>query len=70
MPPVLNQKKAVKLLKKNGWTEGTGGKHQVKMTKAGHRPITLPDNRRRDYPTGLTVAILKQAGLKDPAERR
>lgn len=41
-----------------------GGKHQVKMEKKGHRPVTLPANKRRDYPPGLTDAILKQAGLK------
>lgn len=65
MPPVLNQKKAIKLLKVHGWIEESGGKHQVKMTKPGCRPITLPANKRRDYPTGLTAAILKQAGLND-----
>jgi len=42
-----------------------GGKHQVKMTKRGCRPITLPADKRPDYPTGLTVAVPKQAGLKD-----
>jgi len=60
----LSQKKAIKLLKENGWTQGRGGKHQVKMTKAGRRPITLPQHKGRDYPSGLTQAILKQAGLR------
>ncbi|MFM9045283.1 MAG: type II toxin-antitoxin system HicA family toxin [Solirubrobacterales bacterium] len=64
MKGTLNQKKAIKLLEKQGWTRETGGKHQVKMTKAGKRPITLPANRRRDYPVGLAIAIMKQAGLR------
>jgi ribosomal protein L13E len=42
----------------------TGGKHQVKMVKRGHRPITLPRHKGRDYSRGLTAAILKQAGLR------
>ena len=39
-------------------------KHQVKMTKPGHRPITLPQHKGRDYQPGLASAILKQAGLQ------
>jgi predicted RNA binding protein YcfA (HicA-like mRNA interferase family) len=60
----LNQKKAIKLLKKNGWTRLTGGKHQVKMVKGGRRPVTLPQHKGRDYPPGLAAAILRQAGLR------
>ncbi len=60
----LNQKQMIKLLQDHGWTRETGGKHQVKMTKDGCRPITLPDNKRRDYAPGLRAAILRQAGLK------
>jgi predicted RNA binding protein YcfA (HicA-like mRNA interferase family) len=45
MKGTLNQKKAIKLLKENGWTQARGGKHQVKMTKAGCRPITLRSTR-------------------------
>ncbi len=41
-----------------------GGKHVVKMTKPGARPITLPHHKNRDYPPGLATAILRQAGLK------
>jgi predicted RNA binding protein YcfA (HicA-like mRNA interferase family) len=41
-----------------------GGKHVVKVTKCGERPITLPHHKNRDYPPGLTAAILRQAGLK------
>ena len=64
MHGTLNQKKAIKLLRRNGWTQVRGGKNQVKMIKPGCRPITLPDNGRRDYPPVLAHAILKQAGLE------
>ena len=61
---VLNQKAARKLLEEHGWTMTRGGKHVVKMTKPSERPITLPHHKNRDYPPGLTNAILRQAGLK------
>jgi predicted RNA binding protein YcfA (HicA-like mRNA interferase family) len=64
MEGTLNQRKAMKLLRENGWTRARGGKHQVKMTKQGYRPITLPQHKGRDYPTGLAQGILKQAGLR------
>jgi predicted RNA binding protein YcfA (HicA-like mRNA interferase family) len=64
MKGTLNQKKTIKLLLKNGWVHSRGGKHQVKMTKPGCRPITLPRHKGRDYPTGLAQAILRQAGLR------
>jgi len=64
MKGTLNQKQAIKLLRDNGWVQARGGKHQVKMTKPGWRPITLPQHKKRDYPSGLTQAILKQAGLR------
>ncbi len=59
---VLDQKAARRLLEEHGWT--MTGKHVVKMTKPGERPITLPHHRNRDYPPGLTNAILRQARLK------
>jgi predicted RNA binding protein YcfA (HicA-like mRNA interferase family) len=62
-PRLLNQKNAIALLQEHGWTLTRGGKHAVKMTKAGVRPITLPMHRGRDYGPGLTRAILRQAGL-------
>jgi predicted RNA binding protein YcfA (HicA-like mRNA interferase family) len=52
-----------KLLADNGWHESRGGKHVVKMVKAGQRPITLPMHKGRDYGKGLERAILRQAGL-------
>lgn len=64
IPKRLNQKTAERLLKQLGWTREFGGKHGVKMTRAGCRPITLPHHRGEDYHAGLTNAILKQAGLK------
>jgi len=61
----LSQKKAIKLLEKHGWKQVAGGKHSVKMTKLGERPITLPGHRGEDYSRGLTRAILRQARLED-----
>lgn len=45
----VTQKEWIKRLQQAGWTLERGGKHQVKMTKPGHRPITLPENKRRAY---------------------
>jgi predicted RNA binding protein YcfA (HicA-like mRNA interferase family) len=64
LPRVLSQRSAIALLESEGWIKTIGGKHSVKMEKPGHRPITLPTNRREDYPPGLTSAILREAGLK------
>lgn len=68
LPRVLNQRTLKKLLEKNGWTETLGGKHVVKMTKPGCRPITLPRHRGRDYSPALAAAVLRQAGLKGGGE--
>lgn len=59
----LTQKEWIKLLESNGWTRETGGKHQTKMTKPGHRPITLPENKRRAYSKGFESALRRQAGI-------
>lgn len=64
IPKVLSQTSAIALLLSHGWSRSVGGKHNVKMTKVGMRPITLPQNKNRDYPKGLRDAILKEAGLK------
>jgi predicted RNA binding protein YcfA (HicA-like mRNA interferase family) len=61
----LNQKSAIKLLRNHGYEQTAGGKHVVKMTKQGHRPITLPRHKGRDYGPGLTRAILDQAGIEE-----
>ena len=60
----LNQKRAIKLMKEHGWTQTTGGSHQVKMTKKGQRPVTLPQHKGKDYGPGLSRSILKQAGIE------
>jgi predicted RNA binding protein YcfA (HicA-like mRNA interferase family) len=57
------QKDWIKELQDAGWTRETGGKHNVKMTKPGSRPITLPHHRGQTYGKGLDAAIRKQAGL-------
>ena len=59
----LNQKSARKLLEAHGWVATRGGKHVVKVEKAGRRPITLPKHRGGDYGQRLTSAILREAGL-------
>ncbi|MGH4001169.1 MAG: hypothetical protein ACRDTJ_27350 [Pseudonocardiaceae bacterium] len=46
LPRTLNYISARRLLEQHGWTCERGGKHQIKMTKPGHRPITLPINKR------------------------
>lgn len=43
------QKEWVKRLQEAGWAVDRGGKHQVMMVKLGHRPVTLPENKRRAY---------------------
>ena len=58
-----NQREWIKALEDEGWTRERGGKHVVKMTKAGQRPITLPHHRGATYGKGLDAAIRKQAGL-------
>lgn len=67
IPRVLNPRNAQRLLEEIGYSEARGGKHQVKMVKPGHRPITLPQHRR-DYAPWLRHQILKQAGLTGPDE--
>jgi predicted RNA binding protein YcfA (HicA-like mRNA interferase family) len=59
------QKEWIKRLEREGWTFGRGGNHQVKMTKSGHRPITLPENKRRAYSKGFEAQLRREAGLKD-----
>jgi predicted RNA binding protein YcfA (HicA-like mRNA interferase family) len=63
VPKTMNQKEARKLLQANGWRKTKGGKHSIKMEKAGQRPITLPMHRRQQYSENLTRRILKQAGI-------
>ncbi|HEX4746965.1 MAG TPA: type II toxin-antitoxin system HicA family toxin [Gaiellaceae bacterium] len=62
-PRLLDQQSARRLLEQNGWQMTRGGKHVVKMEKAGQRPITLPHHGGRTYGKGLTAAILRQADL-------
>jgi predicted RNA binding protein YcfA (HicA-like mRNA interferase family) len=61
---LLNQKSARRLLEQHGWAMTRGGKHVIKMEKAGERPITLPHHHGQDYSKGLSQAIRKQAGLQ------
>jgi predicted RNA binding protein YcfA (HicA-like mRNA interferase family) len=63
MATVHNQKSMRRLLEAHGWVRTIGGKHVVKMTKPGQRPITLPMHKGQDYGPALTASILRQAGL-------
>ncbi len=58
------QKEWIKRLEREGWTRERGGNHQVKMTKAGERPITLPENKRQAYSKGFEAELRRQARLK------
>ncbi len=59
------QKEWIKRLQDDGWMLDRGGKHQVKMTKPGQRPITLPENKRRAYSKGFEAQLRREAGLQD-----
>ena len=64
LPRTASQREMQSLLEQNGWKRTLGGKHNVKMEKEGHRPITLPHCRGGQYSRDLTDRILKQAGLR------
>jgi predicted RNA binding protein YcfA (HicA-like mRNA interferase family) len=69
LPKTLNQATARRILEEHGWRMEQGGKHVVKMVKAGARPITLPQHRGRDYGPSLRATILKAAGLLPNRDR-
>lgn len=58
-----NQREWIRQLEAEGWIQERGGKHVVKMTKEGKRPITLPRHQGKTYSKGLDAAIRRQAGL-------
>ena len=60
-----------KFMRSKGWRQEAGGKHQVKMTMSGRRPVTLPDNHRRAYSKGFEAQLrreIRQDG-RDPGGR-
>ena len=59
------QKEWIKRLEQEGWALERGGKHQVKMTKPGQRPVTLPENKRRAYSKGFEAQLRRETGLQD-----
>jgi predicted RNA binding protein YcfA (HicA-like mRNA interferase family) len=61
------QKQWIKRLEGEGWAFGRGKNHQVKMTKPGRRPITLPEHKRRAYSKGFEAQLRREAGLQDDA---
>jgi hypothetical protein len=64
------QKQWIKKLQADGWILERGGKHQVKMTKAGCRPITLPTNKREAYSKGFEGQLKRElkAAEEDESE--
>jgi hypothetical protein len=60
----------IKLMSRDGWQQQAGGKHQVKMTKAGRRPVTLPDNHRRAYSKGFEAQLRREIRPGDAARAR
>lgn len=60
------QKQWVKRLLAEGWTKERGGNHQVKMTKLGRRPITLPENHRRAYSKSFEVQLERELKQQPP----
>ncbi|HLI61500.1 MAG TPA: type II toxin-antitoxin system HicA family toxin [Solirubrobacteraceae bacterium] len=67
---LLDQRGAIRLLTRDGWTQTRGGKHVVKMIKPGRRPITLPHHHGQPYGKGLSAAIVRQAGLDTTKDGR
>ena len=65
LPKTINQSLMIEVLEAHGWTLDRGGKHNVKMTKPGERPIPLAQNKGKDYPKRTRDGVLKQAGI-DP----
>jgi hypothetical protein len=68
----MTQTQWMGLLRSDGWRREAGGKHQVKMTKQGMRPVTLPDNHRRAYSKGFEAQLRRETGLdrRPPARGR
>lgn len=60
----------IKVLREEGWRQEAGGRHQVKMTKQGMRPITLPDNHRRAYAKGFEAQLRREARLDGGVQTR
>ena len=58
------QKQWIKRLKSEGWTQGRGGKHQVKMSKPGHRPITLPEHKAMPTQRASKASFVSKQGFR------
>lgn len=62
------QKQWIKKLLADGWALERGGKHQVKMTKPGCRPITLPENKRRTYSKGFEAQLRREIKMAEGSD--
>lgn len=54
-----------KRLEADGWVNTGGGKHVIKMSKPGFKPITLPAAHGETYSVSMSQGMLKHAGLDD-----
>ncbi|MBS1889478.1 MAG: type II toxin-antitoxin system HicA family toxin [Actinobacteria bacterium] len=62
------QRQWIKKLQVAGWVLERGGKHQVKMTKPGCRPITLPENKRRAYSRGFEAQLRREMKVAEKGD--
>ena len=56
----MQKKQIIKLLRKAGYEETHGGKHDI-FIKKGRPPITVP--RHTEIAKGTAIKILKMAGI-------
>lgn len=64
-PRRYTQKQLQRRLQSEGWVTIRGGKHVVKMTKVGYRPITIPACHGEVLSIGLVRSILRQADVDE-----
>ena len=58
----MTLRELIKYLESKGFTQGTGGKHQIKMIK-GKIGVAIPSHKG-NIPKGTINAILREAGTR------
>jgi predicted RNA binding protein YcfA (HicA-like mRNA interferase family) len=62
--PVVNAKKLIKVLKKNGFIHfRSKGSHQIYVNKEKKISVSVPVHKGRDLGRGITLAVLKDAEI-------